>query len=101
MIKLISLKMGINIIAEVVDDSVYSISVKSPAGIFVQQQNGQMMIGFSPFLEFATEFSTGITLKKEDVLCVLTPNTDLVNEYNKYFGSGIQIATADILPIKK
>ena len=101
MIKLISMKMGINIIAEVIDDSVYSVTVKSPAAIFVQPQNGQVMIGFSPFLEYSTEFSTGIPLKKEDVLCVLTPNTDLVNEYNKYFGSGIQIATADILPIKK
>ena len=78
MIKLISLKMGINIIAEVIDDSVYSITVKSPAAIFVQPQNGQVMIGFSPFLQYSTEFSTGIPLKKEDVLCVqLTPFSDV------------------------
>lgn len=93
--------MGINIIAEIVDDSAYSVTVKSPAAVFTQQQNGQVMMGFSPFLEYSMEFSSGIVLKKEDILCVLTPNTEVMNEYNKYFGSGIQIATADILPIKK
>lgn len=101
MIKLISMKMGINLISEVVDESAYSLTLKSPAAIFMQPQNGQVMMGFSPFLEYTMEFSSGIILKKEDVLCVLTPNTEVMNEYNKYFGSGIQIATADILPIKK
>lgn len=101
MIKLISMKMGINLISEVVDESAYSLTLKSPVAIFMQPQNGQVRMGFSPFLEYTMEFSSGIILKKEDVLCVLTPNTEVMNEYNKYFGSGIRIATADILPIKK
>jgi len=101
MIKFIPLKMGINVIAEVSDETEDTITLKKPAAIFMQPQNGQVMVGFSPFLEYTKEFETGITLKKEDALSILTPNTEISNEYNKYFGSGIQIATADVLPFKK
>jgi hypothetical protein len=101
MIKIISMKMGINIIAEIIDDSACSVTVKNPAAIFTQQKDGQVMMGFSPFLDYTMEYSSGIDLKKDDVLCVLTPNTNVFNEYNKYFGSGIQIATNDIVPAQK
>ena len=47
---------------------------------------------FSPFLEYAEEFRSGIKFKLEDVLTTNTPVTELENQYNTVFGSGIQIA---------
>jgi hypothetical protein len=51
------------------------------------------MLGFAPFLQFAKEFETGIMIEREDVLCICEPITELENQYNQVFGSGIQIAS--------
>lgn len=50
-------------------------------------------MAFAPFLDFAEEFTTGITIEMDSVLCITTPNTDLENQYSKVFGSGIEIAS--------
>jgi hypothetical protein len=52
------------------------------------------MMGFAPFLDYAEEFLTGIKISMNNVLCLNTPSTELANQYNKVFGSGIQIASA-------
>jgi len=96
MIKVITLSFGMNVIGE------YSVTdnghmLKKPALVLMQQQQGQTMIGFSPFLDYTNDFETGVEFVKDSVVAVTTPNTDLQNEYSKYFGTGIQIATADIL----
>ena len=71
-----------------------TFKVKQPVQVVVQPtQQGQMM-GFAPFLDYAEEFESGIELNKRDVLCVTTPSRELENQYNKVFGSGIQIASA-------
>ena len=49
-------------------------------------------IAFSPFIEFAQEFTTGFELSTEDVLLISTPVLELENQYNNVFGAGIQIA---------
>jgi len=51
-------------------------------------------MGFSPYLEFAEEFKTGIDIPKDVVQSVTTPIVELSNQYNQVFGSGIQIASA-------
>jgi len=51
------------------------------------------MMGFSPYLEFAEEFKTGISLPKDNIQCVTTPMSELTNQYNEVFGSRIQIAS--------
>jgi hypothetical protein len=50
-------------------------------------------MNFVPFLEYSEEFKTGIVLDINDILCITTPVKELLNEYNKLFGSGIQIAS--------
>lgn len=97
MIKIVTLKIGINLLCDV-EENEDTIVVKKPVAVLSQPgQNGQTMIGFSPFLEYVEEFKTGITLKREDVLTFATPNTELENQYSQIFGSGIQIASADML----
>jgi len=93
-IKLITLKTNHTLICELdcIDD--VTIAVKQPVQLVVQQtQNGPMM-GFNPFLDYAEEFLKGIKIKMSDVLCINTPSRELINQYNKVFGSGIEIASA-------
>jgi hypothetical protein len=51
-------------------------------------------MAFVPFLNFATEFETGIKISMDNVLCITTPTVELENQYNQVFGSGIQIASS-------
>lgn len=71
-----------------------TISIKEPVQVVIQPTQQGPMMGFSPFLEYAEEFNTGITIAKEDILCITTPSRELVNQYNKMFGSGITIASS-------
>jgi hypothetical protein len=52
------------------------------------------MMGFSLFLDYCLEFSTGIEFVSSDILTVTTPAIELSNQYNQVFGSGIQIASS-------
>jgi hypothetical protein len=68
--------------------------VKQPVQVIVQPTKEGPMMGFSPYLEFAEEFKTGIDIPKDVVQSVTTPIVELSNQYNQVFGSGIQIASA-------
>lgn len=70
------------------------VTVKKPVQVVVQPTKDGPMLGFSPFLEYAEEFKSGISFSEENVLCVTSPVTELENQYNQVFGSGIQIASA-------
>ena len=69
-------------------------TVKQPVQVIVQPTKDGPMMGFSPFLDFCEEFNVGIKFSSSDILTVTTPVTDLTNQYNQVFGSGIQIASS-------
>jgi hypothetical protein len=94
-VKLITLKTNHTILADVSEDK-ETFKLKEPVQVVSvppRSQSDQGGIAFSPFLEYSQEFKTGITIYKMDVLSVTTPVTELLNQYNQIFGSGIQIAT--------
>jgi hypothetical protein len=68
--------------------------MKQPVQVIVQPTKEGPMMGFAPFLDFAQEFITGVSISMENVLCITTPSVELENQYNRVFGSGIQIASA-------
>lgn len=92
-IKLVTLKTNHTLMAEVdcTDDN--SLKLKQPVQLIVQQTQQGPMMGFNPFLDYAEEFLTGIKISMNDVLTITTPSTELTNQYNKVFGSGITIAS--------
>jgi len=94
-VKLITLKTTQTIIADVIDETLSEYKVKTPVQIIMQTtNNGDIGLGFAPFLEFAEEFKvTGILIPKESVLTTNTPVKELLNQYNRVFGSGIEIAS--------
>ena len=93
-IKLVTFKTNQTIMASIdcVDDN--TITMKEPVQVIIQPTKDGPMMGFSPFLDYAMEFNTGIKIMMNDVLCITTPSRELENQYNKVFGSGIQIASA-------
>lgn len=95
-VKLITLKTNHTILADVSEEK-ETFKLKEPVQVVSvppRSQSDQGGIAFSPFLEYSQEFKTGITIYKMDVLSVTTPVTELLNQYNQIFGSGIQIASS-------
>ncbi len=95
MIKLITLKTNHTIMGNAEMDDNGDWRLKEPVQVVMvppRAANDPGSIAFSPFLEYAEEFRTGIKIKSEDVLTINTPVTELSNQYNTVFGSGIQIA---------
>lgn len=92
-LKLITFKTNQTILGEVeYSGEVYT--VKKPVQVIVQPTKDGPMMGFSPFLDYCLEFSTGIEFVSSDILTVTTPAIELSNQYNQVFGSGIQIASS-------
>ena len=92
--KLVTFKTNHTILAGVDCTSDNEIIITKPVQVVVQPTKDGPMMGFAPFLDFAEEFNSGIPIGMENVLCITTPSRDLENQYNKMFGSGIEIASA-------
>ena len=92
--KLVTLKTNHTILAQVDCNDKNQVLLKEPVQVVIQPTQQGPMMGFSPFLDYAEEFNTGIAISMDDVLCITTPSRELVNQYNKMFGAGIQIASA-------
>ncbi len=93
-LKLITFKTNQTILGQIDTTGDGIFTIKKPVQVIVQPSKEGPMIGFSPFLEYAQEFATGINLPSDSILCITTPVVELENQYNQVFGSGIQIASA-------
>lgn len=90
-LRLITFKTNHTIMGEIIDTE-DSIIIKQPVQIVVQPSNDGPTVVFVPFISFSEEYDSGMKIHKSDILCNLTPILELVNQYSKTFGSGIQIA---------
>lgn len=91
-LRLITFKTNHTLIGDVIEEKNH-LRIKQPVQVIVQPSKDGPMMGFAPFLEFCEEFKTGVVLHYEDILCMTHPIVELQNQYNQYFGSGIQIAS--------
>ena len=91
--KLVTFKTNHTILAEVDCTKNDELVLKEPVQVIMQPTKEGPMMAFAPFLEYCEEFNTGIKITMDNVLCITTPSRELVNQYNKVFGSGIQIAS--------
>lgn len=92
-LKLVTFKTNQTVLCETDCTNENQLVLKKPVQVVVQPSKDGPMLGFAPFLEYAQEFSTGIKVPMESVLCITTPVVELENQYNQVFGSGIQIAS--------
>lgn len=93
-IKLITFKTNHTIMAEMDNESDTGVLIKQPVQVIMQPTKEGPQLAFAPFMEYANEFKTGISIKKEDILCWATPVVELENQYRKIFGSGIEIVSS-------
>lgn len=92
-LKLVTFKTTQTLIGEVDCNDKNEIIIKQPVQVIVQPTKDGPVMGFAPFLEFASEFKTGIKISMDNILCITEPVRELENQYNKVFGAGIEIAS--------
>lgn len=78
------------------DSSVSSISIEDPAQVAMMPSQGgtpnSMSIGLLPWIPFSEE--SKFIIQKDKIVTSYTPSVDLINNYNRLYGSGIQIASS-------
>lgn len=95
-VKCYQLLSGQDIMGDVTEDG-DNIIIREPAAIHMvpsQTNQGQFGIALMPYAPYA-EFNK-IILKRHAVTLEFDPAVDLLNNYSKLFGSGIQIS--NIMP---
>lgn len=93
-VKVIRIISGEELIGDVEDtgDQINIVNVGVVSLVSTQTGVG---ISLYPFAPYADESS--FSFRKEHVVTTFNPSTDLLNNYNRMFGSGIQIASASAL----
>jgi hypothetical protein len=98
-IKCVRLSTGEDIIGDVSDAFTADdpVIIKNPAQIVVRQtETGGVGAAFAPFAPFAKDNT--VKFYSRAIIGEIEIDINLVNEYNRIFGSGIVVATADQLP---
>jgi len=99
MIKIIKLVSGEELIGEVVEEyhTQDGVDYELKEVAIVQMVPTQTGVGLSlfPFAPY-TEDSSHI-FRSKHIIIAMVPGIDLINNYNKMYGSGIQIASAGSL----
>lgn len=87
---------GEEIIGELLKEDASSVTLKDAAQIILQrdEKTGGVGVALAPTMPYA---DGNIKFIKTAMMAVVTPTQSLVNEYNRVFGSGIQIAPASTL----
>lgn len=94
-VKVFKMINGEEIISEVFNYYDGTIELKNPATIMLQPtQSGQMGVGIAPYMPYV---SGNVLLYKNAIASEGEPDQKMVNEYNRIFGSGIEVVPAGAL----
>ena len=94
-VKVFKLINGEELISEVFNTYEGQYELKNPANIMLQPtQNGQMGVGIAPYMPYA---NGNVKLNWTAIASEADPDQSMINEYNRIFGSGIEIAPASAL----
>lgn len=86
---------GEEIISEVVNVFAEVYQLRNPATIMLQQtQSGQMGVGIAPYMPYV---DGDVELRKTAIAAEGEPEQKMTNEYNRIFGSGIEVVSAGAL----
>jgi hypothetical protein len=66
------------------------VFASNPAVVVIQEMNGQHQLGLMPYAPYAVS----VKFFPGSIIAELELDVKLENEYNRMFGSGIQIASA-------
>lgn len=78
------------------DDQNEFITIENPAQVAMMPSQGgspnSMSVGLLPWIPYSEE--SKFVIQKRNVLTSFQVNVELINNYNRIYGSGIQIATS-------
>jgi len=92
-VKIFRLVSGEELIGKWENDNDDSIDVENPAVIVLNPSQQGVQMGLMPFMAYAQDKI--INFKKSHIVATCAVETPLLNEYNRIFGSGIEIANAN------
>jgi hypothetical protein len=94
-VKVFKLINGEELISEIFNVFADHFELKNPANIMLQQTgNGQMGVGIAPYMPYA---DGNVSLYKSAIAAEADPEQSMINEYNRIFGSGIEVVSASAL----
>ena len=93
-VKVYKMINGEEIIGQELKADSTNYEIKAPAQIVLQQTEKGMGVAIAPYMPYA---SGNITLYYSAIAAECTPDQNMINEYNRIFGSGIQVAPASAL----
>ncbi len=84
-IKIVDLK-GPGTILSKIEETEDKVVLYRPVEVMLKSdEKGDFFVSFIPFLHFAKEHSTGITIDKSEILCILNPQDDILDHYSSLF----------------
>ena len=94
-IKVFKMINGEELIGATTSESAIGYHVDKPANIILQQTaDGKMGVGIAPYMPYA---DGKVFIYKTAIAAEATPDVQMENEYNRLFGSGIQVVGAGAL----
>jgi hypothetical protein len=93
-VKVFKMINGEELIAEIFNYYDQTVELKKPAQIVVQQTAQGMGVGLAPYMPYV---EGNVHLYRNAIASEGEPVDQMKNEYNRLFGSGIQIAPASAL----
>lgn len=93
MIKVFKMISGEELISEC-EETGMGYKLENPATIMMQQTEKGVGVGLMPYMPYA---SGKVTLYLSSIASDAAADPKMVNEYNRIFGSGIEVVTASAL----
>ena len=85
---------GEEMIGEVHNTYGESEEIKNPAVVMMQRTEQGMGVALMPYLPYC---DGNISFNKSGIIATGEPSKNMINEYNRIFGAGIQVAPASAL----
>ena len=85
---------GEELIGEVFNPLGDSVEIKNPAVVIMQRTEGGMGVALMPYLPYC---DGNVKFYKASIVAEGEPTQNMVNEYNRIYGAGIQVAPASAL----
>ena len=85
---------GEELIGEVFNPLGDSVYIKNPAVVIMQRTESGMGVALMPYLPYC---DGPVNFYKAAIVAEGEPSQNMVNEYNRIFGAGIQVAPASAL----
>ena len=97
-LQILKLTTGDDLLAEVVENSIATVSFKNPVRIIVVPSKDPRTpsVGFAAWGEFSQDKQ--FTIDKSHILCIMAPIQEFVNQYNTMFGGIVAPSSKLIIP---